>query len=73
MIDIPNNIHVEQAINRAIEMAIEHSHEFVTPEHLLCAFLEQDEFVSSLNKLMNESDGHLKFIVYIQTLVDVGY
>lgn len=57
MIDIPNNIHVEQAINRAIEMAIEHSHEFVTPEHLLCAFLEQDEFVSSLNKLMNESDG----------------
>jgi len=47
--DIPNTVHVNSAFTYAQKKAISYRHEFITPEHLLSAFLEQSPFTSALN------------------------
>ena len=47
--DIQNTVHVNSAFTYAQKKAISYRHEFITPEHLLSAFLEQSPFASALN------------------------
>ena len=47
--DIQNTVHVNSAFTFAQKKAISYRHEFITPEHLLSAFLEQSPFTSALN------------------------
>ncbi len=47
--DIQNTVHVNSAFTYAQKKAISYRHEFITPEHLLSAFLEQSPFTSALN------------------------
>ena len=47
--DIQNTVHVNNAFTFAQKKAISYRHEFITPEHLLSAFLEQSPFASALN------------------------
>ena len=47
--DIQNTVHVNSAFTFAQKKAISYRHEFITPEHLLSAFLEQSPFASALN------------------------
>lgn len=47
--DIQNTVHVNSAFTYAQKRAISYRHEFITPEHLLSAFLEQSPFTSALN------------------------
>nr|WP_320947048.1 AAA family ATPase [Bacteroides intestinalis] len=47
--DIQNTVHVNSAFTFAQKKAISYRHEFITPEHLLSAFLEQNPFTSALN------------------------
>lgn len=47
--DIQNTVHVNSAFAYAQKKAISYRHEFITPEHLLSAFLEQSPFTSALN------------------------
>lgn len=47
--DIQNTVHVNSAFTYAQKKAISYRHEFITPEHLLSAFLEQIPFASALN------------------------
>ena len=47
--DIQNTVHVNSAFTYAKKKAISYRHEFITPEHLLSAFLEQSPFASALN------------------------
>ena len=47
--DIQNTVHVNSAFTYAQKKAISYRHEFITPEHLLCAFLEQSPFANALN------------------------
>ena len=49
--DIQNTVHVNSAFTYAQKKAISYRHEFITPEHLLSAFLEQSPFASALNIL----------------------
>ena len=46
--DIQNTVHVNSAFTYA-KKAISYRHEFITPEHLLSAFLEQSPFANALN------------------------
>lgn len=46
--DIQNTVHVNSAFTYA-QKAISYRHEFITPEHLLSAFLEQSPFANALN------------------------
>ena len=48
MIKISNNPEVDSAIDNAKANALEMNHEFITPEHLLLAFLSQEKFIQSL-------------------------
>ena len=47
--DIQNTVHVNSAFTYAQKKAISYRHEFITPEHLLSAFLEQSPFANALN------------------------
>ena len=47
--DIQNTVHVNSAFTYAQKKAISYRHEFITPEHLLSAFLEQTPFANALN------------------------
>lgn len=47
--DIQNTVHVNSAFTYAQKKAISYRHEFITPEHLLSAFLEQTPFAKALN------------------------
>ena len=47
--DIQNTVHVNNAFTFAQKKAISYRHEFITPEHLLSAFLEQSPFANALN------------------------
>ena len=47
--DIQNTVHVNSAFTYAQKKAISYRHEFITPEHLLSAFLKQSPFTSALN------------------------
>lgn len=47
--DIQNTVHVNSAFTYATKKAISYRHEFITPEHLLSAFLEQSPFANALN------------------------
>ncbi len=47
--DIQNTVHVNSAFTYAQKKAISYRHEFIIPEHLLSAFLEQSPFTSALN------------------------
>ena len=47
--DIQNTVHVNSAFTYAQKKAISYRHEFITPEHLLSAFLEQTPFATALN------------------------
>lgn len=47
--DIQNTVHVNSAFTYAQKKAISYRHEFITPEHLLSAFLEQSPFAYALN------------------------
>ena len=47
--DIQNTVHVNSAFTYAQKKAISYRHEFITPEHLLSAFLEQNPFANALN------------------------
>ena len=47
--DIQNTVHVNSAFTDAQKKAISYRHEFITPEHLLSAFLEQSPFANALN------------------------
>ena len=47
--DIQNTVHVNSAFTYAQKKAISYRHEFITPEHLLSAFLEQSPFASAIN------------------------
>lgn len=47
--DIQNTVHVNSAFTYAQKKAISYRHEFITPEHLLSAFLEQSPFTCALN------------------------
>lgn len=47
--DIQNTVHVNSAFTYAQKKAISYRHEFITPEHLLNAFLEQSPFANALN------------------------
>ena len=47
--DIQNTVHVTSAFTYAQKKAISYRHEFITPEHLLSAFLEQSPFANALN------------------------
>ena len=47
--DIQNTVHVNSAFTYAQKKAISYHHEFITPEHLLSAFLEQSPFANALN------------------------
>ena len=46
--DIQNTVHVNSAFTYAQKKAISYRHEFITPEHLLSAFLEQSPFANAL-------------------------
>lgn len=48
--DIQNTEAVNRAINAAHRKATQYRHEFITPEHLLNAFLEQTPFVNALGE-----------------------
>ena len=45
--DIQNTVHVNSAFTYAQKKAISYRHEFITPEHLLSAFLEQSPFANA--------------------------
>lgn len=47
--DIQNTVRVNSAFTYAQKKAISYRHEFITPEHLLSAFLEQSPFANALN------------------------
>ena len=47
--DIQNTVHVNSAFTYAQKKAISYRHAFITPEHLLSAFLEQSPFANALN------------------------
>ena len=47
--DIQNTVHVNSAFTYTQKKAISYRHEFITPEHLLSAFLEQTPFANALN------------------------
>ena len=47
--DIQNTVHVNSAFTYAQKKAISYRHEFITPEPLLSAFLEQSPFANALN------------------------
>ena len=47
--DIQNTVHVNSAFTYAQKKAISYRHEFITPEHLLSAFLEQSPFANAVN------------------------
>ena len=47
--DIQNTVHVNSAFTYAQKKAKSYRHEFITPEHLLSAFLEQTPFANALN------------------------
>ena len=47
--DKQNTVHVNSAFTYAQKKAISYRHEFITPEHLLSAFLEQSPFANALN------------------------
>lgn len=46
--ELQNTVFVNSAIYAAQQKAIAHRHEFITPEHLLSAFLEQPPFIKAL-------------------------
>lgn len=48
--DIKNTEAVNRAFTSAQHIAIQYRHEFITPEHLLNALMEQDSFVNALGK-----------------------
>lgn len=48
--DIQNTLAVNQALASAQHKAIQYRHEFITPEHLLSAFMEQTPFVNALEE-----------------------
>ena len=48
--DIQNTVHVNSAFTYAQKKAISYRHEFITPEHLLSACLEQSPFANALNR-----------------------
>lgn len=48
--DIQNTIAVNQALASAQHKAMQYRHEFITPEHLLSAFMEQIPFVNALQE-----------------------
>lgn len=54
MIELPNHNTVDQAIDAAMEIARKRHHEFVTPEHLLFAILQQPLFISACNKVCDD-------------------
>ncbi|MBR6284697.1 MAG: AAA family ATPase [Muribaculaceae bacterium] len=60
MIEIKNNPEVEQAVDEARAQAQGMHHEFVTPEHLLLAFLSQDAFVNALLHAPEVDEQHMR-------------
>ncbi|WP_297329021.1 AAA family ATPase [uncultured Bacteroides sp.] len=48
--DIKNTEAVNRAFTSAQHIAIQYRHEFITPEHLLNALMEQDSFVNALGE-----------------------
>lgn len=48
--------YIRQALQSAAEIAQDMHHEFIFPEHLLLAFLEQDPFCAALDVLFLETD-----------------
>lgn len=48
--DIQNTLAVNQALASAQHKAMQYRHEFITPEHLLSAFMEQIPFVNALEE-----------------------
>ncbi len=60
MINLQNNPEVDAAAATALDNAIHMQHEFVTPEHLLLAFLGQDDFVAALATSPGVDEQHVR-------------
>ena len=54
--DIQNTAYADRAFKSAQKKAISHRHEFIMPEHLLSAFLEQQPFVATLEELFCDAE-----------------
>jgi len=54
--DIQNTVYADRAFRSAQQKAIAHRHEFIMPEHLLSAFLEQQPFVATLDELFCDAE-----------------
>lgn len=54
--NIPNTIPVSTALTSARSLAVSYRHEYITPEHLLKAFLEQTPFQYALDECFCDSD-----------------